>query len=129
MSFLSDMVTEKKVSNIFWMRVVGTTFIEGVPEFLRKLKYNIKDTNCILLKLVPDKENQYDTNAVSVLLSLKGIGKYKKIGYIPREKAKYIKGILESNTYRVVISKVFLNGGVYDYENVGLAFNFYITKR
>ncbi len=117
------------VSNTYSSKVAGTTFIEGVPEFLRKLKHSVKDTSCILLKLVPDRENSHDPNAVAVFISLKGIGKYKKIGYIPKEKSKYMKNILESNVYKVVINKVFLTGGIYSYENVGLAFDFYITKR
>ena len=119
----------RTMSNIYSSKVAGTTFIEGAPEFLRKLKHSLRDTNCILLRLVPERDNKHDPNAVAVEISLKGINKYKKIGYIPREKSRYMKNILENSIYKIVISKVFLTGGIYSYENVGLAFNFYITKR
>lgn len=119
----------RTMSNIYSSKVAGTTFIEGAPEFLRKLKHSLRDTNCILLRLVPERDNKHDPNAVAVEISLKGIDKYKKIGYIPREKSRYMKNILENSIYKIVISKVFLTGGIYSYENVGLAFNFYITKR
>ena len=119
----------RTMSNIYSSKVAGTTFIKGAPEFLRKLKHSLRDTNCILLRLVPERDNKHDPNAVAVEISLKGINKYKKIGYIPREKSRYMKNILENSIYKIVISKVFLTGGIYSYENVGLAFNFYITKR
>ena len=84
----------RTMSNIYSSKVAGTTFIEGAPEFLRKLKHSLRDTNCILLRLVPERDNKHDPNAVAVEISLKGINKYKKIGYIPREKSRYMKKYL-----------------------------------
>ena len=116
-------------SKMYHMRVVGTTFIEGVQDLLKVLRVCV-DTRCILLKLVSEKGNIYDNNAVRVELSVRGMGgKYKKIGYIPKSKSKYVTDLLSNSIDKFVIKDVFLYGGVYDYENVGIGFNFYITKR
>lgn len=68
-------------------KVAGVTF-EGRQEVMKNVKIGQ------VVRLEPEPENQYDSNAVAVIVESDGIG---KIGYIPRDDAPDFKEMLESD--------------------------------
>lgn len=84
-------VDEEKINEkiIYLGKVVGTTYEpakSNLKEFVHTLykmsKSNIKPSD-IEMKLIHEKDNQYDPNALRVMANLKGHGTWE-VGYIPK---------------------------------------------
>lgn len=75
-------MVDKKQVPILCCKVVGVTF-EGRQGVLRQLLKG-KDMQEILVHLVPEPDNVYDSNAVKVVAA----STREQIGYVPREAAE-----------------------------------------
>ncbi len=85
------------MSDLFVTKLAGVTF-DGRQILLKKLT---EDTN---LKLVREKDNQYDKNAVGVLAYIRTynkiagwVNKWQHIGYIPKEIASHLSVLIDEN--------------------------------
>lgn len=77
--------------------VAGVTF-EGRQALIAKL------TGKELAHVVPEPENQYDPNALAVMVMIDG--EPKKVGYIPRDLAEILAPVIAGRTVRVGIAEV-----------------------
>ena len=120
---------EKDIGEVnFSSNVAGTTFIKNSDEFLRFLQKNVPVTDIRLL-LFREPENEYDSNAVRVEISVKGSSKHKKIGYIPKDRAPLLSYVLMyPNKYSVNIFDIALVGGDEVRTNIGIFFNYNILN-
>lgn len=71
----------KRVKSGMTIRAAGTTF-ENRQEILSYIsKYNHESLEVLLMR---DKKNEYDKNAVGIVIYIKPIKRYAVIGYVPR---------------------------------------------
>ena len=68
---------------VFHTNVAGTTFVKDSDKILEFLKFKVSEKD-IRIKLEREPDNQYDSNAVRVEVSVVGAKKFFKIGYIPK---------------------------------------------
>lgn len=112
----------------FQTNVVGTTFSKNGSDVLSFLKSKVPVSD-IKIKLVHEKENEYDPKAVAVGVSVRGAKKYIKIGYVPRDRNTVLcYAIDHPETYQVVVRDVSLFGGDELRPNIGLFFRYNILK-
>lgn len=110
----------------FSSHVAGTTFISNSQEFLKFLQTRVpRDMLELLMIREPDNEN--DSNAVRIEVSIKGSDKHKKVGYIPRDKAGLLSYVLSlPEEYRVMVYNIALIGGDDNRSNIGIFFDYSI---
>jgi hypothetical protein len=112
---------------MFSSKLKGSTFHSPAQEVLKVLKrVNPKD---IILRLEREPDNEYDENAVAIYVTITGAKQEYKVGYFPKEGAPLISYVLKHNSeYKLIITNVYLSGGVENKEYVGLFFDFRINK-
>jgi hypothetical protein len=71
--------------------VNGVTFLNRQKALARLAKYNPKDIHTIL---VPEFENQYDSNAIAVMATVNGGRGFYRIGYVPKTETAIAKAFL-----------------------------------
>jgi hypothetical protein len=71
--------------------VNGVTFLNRQKALARLAKYNPKDIHTIL---VPEFENQYDSNAIAVMATVNGGRGFYRIGYVPKKDTAIAKAFL-----------------------------------
>ena len=80
-----------QVKNTMKVRVVGTTF-ENRQESLQFLKqFHLNDLT-VTLKREPD--NEFDNNAIQIIVHIKPISCRTVIGYLPKELARELSKVL-----------------------------------
>lgn len=101
------------------IRVTGTTF-ENRQTCLKFLKQFPKEDLSITLER--ELNNQYDKNAIKVVVHIKSIQRKCTIGYVPKGLAKELSKVLDIGV-QVKASLMDIIGG-YDYkENLGMLVN------
>ena len=71
--------------------------------------------------------NPYDVNAVRVEVSVKGSGKYGKLGYVPKDIAPVISYVLNHDEkYVFRLDKISFYGGDDVKTNIGVFFDYHI---
>ena len=76
----------KRVKVSIKIRAVGTTS-ENIQERLKFMKQFPVET--MQAELVRDPENQFDKNAIQIVVHLRSINRKTVIGYVPRELDRY----------------------------------------
>lgn len=106
------------------IRVTGSTFREGVQEILKTIVSYINmgrvERNAFYTVLEREKDNEYDPNAIKVILGKYGSSKTYHVGYIPAFIAKDITEVMESQERCIeVVDTLFLGDGTNN-TNVGI---------
>ena len=104
------------------IRVTGSTFREGVQDMLKAIVSNINTGRVpredFYTALEREKDNEYDPNAIKVILGKYGSSKTYHIGYIPAFIAKDVAEVMESKERcEEVVDTLFLGDGT---ANIGV---------
>ena len=83
----------KRVKVSIKIRAVGTTS-ENIQERLKFMKQFPVET--MQAELVRDPENQFDKNAIQIVVHLRSINRKTVIGYVPRELASSLAAVLDA---------------------------------
>lgn len=112
----------------FSTNVAGTTFVKDSDVVMSLLQRKVPVAYRRVF-LERERDNEYDENAVKVLVSVKGATKKFKIGYIPRDRNGVLSYVLDNqDKYRVFTSNVNIVGGTEDKPNFGIFFDYKIVK-
>lgn len=109
----------KRIKNTMTFRVVGTS-AGNRQERLQFLKQIHKDD--ITVELRRDKNNQYDINAIQVLLHIKSLRRVTYIGYVPKALAAGLAKIMDAGI-ETSVNMLDIIGGYSYKENYGLLLN------
>lgn len=110
----------------FSSNVAGTTFVKNSEKLLRFLKERVPMSN-IILKFFREPDNEYDSNAVRVEVSIQGSSKSGKIGYVPKDRAPLVSYVLaHPEKYSMNVHNVVLVGGDREKPNIGVFFEYNI---
>ena len=102
-----------QVKNTMKVRVVGTTF-ENRQERLQFLKqFHLNDLT-VTLKREPD--NEFDSNAIQIIVHIKPILRRTVIGYLPKELARELSKVIDIGI-QVKASSIQIIGG-YSYKEM-----------
>ena len=102
-----------QVKNTMKVRVVGTTF-ENRQERLQFLKqFHLNDLT-VTLKREPD--NEFDNNAIQIIVHIKPISRRTVIGYLPKELARELSKVIDIGI-QVKASSIQIIGG-YSYKEM-----------
>ena len=102
-----------QVKNTMKVRVVGTTF-ENRQERLQFLKqFHLNDLT-VTLKREPD--NEFDNNAIQIIVHIKPISCRTVIGYLPKELARELSKVIDIGI-QVKASLIQIIGG-YSYKEM-----------
>ena len=102
-----------QVKNTMKVRVVGTTF-ENRQERLQFLKqFHLNDLT-VTLKREPD--NEFDNNAIQIIVHIKPISRRTVIGYLPKELARELSKVIDIGI-QVKASLIQIIGG-YSYKEM-----------
>ena len=102
-----------QVKNTMKVRVVGTTF-ENRQERLQFLKqFHLNDLT-VTLKREPD--NEFDSNAIQIIVHIKPISCRTVIGYLPKELARELSKVIDIGI-QVKASLIQIIGG-YSYKEM-----------
>ena len=102
-----------QVKNTMKVRVVGTTF-ENRQERLQFLKqFHLNDLT-VTLKREPD--NEFDSNAIQIIVHIKPILRRTVIGYLPKELARELSKVIDIGI-QVKASLIQIIGG-YSYKEM-----------
>ena len=72
--------------------------------YLTAARKKLASAHHVQVALKPELENEYDKNAISVLLDY-GCG-WKVVGYIARELTSYFTPLINSNSIKVTIARI-----------------------
>ena len=112
---------------VFHTNVAGTTFVKDSDKILEFLKFKVSEKD-IRIRLEREPDNQYDSNAVRVEVSVVGAKKFFKIGYIPKDKNEIVSYVLEhEDEYFLKIQNIRLFGGDEMRPNIGVYFDYMVT--
>ena len=102
-----------QVKNTMKVRVAGTTF-ENRQERLQFLKqFHLNDLT-VTLKREPD--NEFDNNAIQIIVHIKPISRRTVIGYLPKELARELSKVIDIGI-QVKASLIQIIGG-YSYKEM-----------
>ena len=102
-----------QVKNTIKVRAAGTTF-ENRQERLQFLKqFHLNDLN-VTLEREPD--NDFDSNAIKIVIHIKPISRRTVIGYIPKELARELSKVIDMGI-QVKASLIQIIGG-YSYKEM-----------
>lgn len=112
---------------VFHTNVAGTTFVKDSDKILNFLKSKVPEQD-IRLRLEREPENEYDSNAVRVEVSVIGAKKFCKIGYIPKEVNEVVSYALKHDEeYFLKVGNIRLFGGDTYRPNIGIFFDYVIS--
>ena len=115
---------------VFQTNTAGVTFAKNSNKILEFFRDKVEDSDNILIRLVREPENEYDSNAVRVDVSVKGAKNFYKIGYIPRDKNSTVSyALLNQALYSVTTFQPTVVGGTEEKENLGFYFKYRIVRR
>ena len=102
-----------QVKNTMKVRVVGTTF-ENRQERLQFLKQFHQNDLTVTLEREPD--NEFDNNAIQIIVHIKPISRRTVIGYLPKELARELSKVIDIGI-QVKASLIQIIGG-YSYKEM-----------
>lgn len=96
------------------VKVKGTASADNRQKALERLThYNVSD---VMFRIAADTTNEYDSNAVAVIATVKGKGSFL-IGYLPKELAADVSPMLRAGITAMTSGAV--TGGYEPYMNYG----------
>ena len=106
-----------------WEQVKETTFrVKGVMAAGRQKRLEYLDTfrkDDLQVGFIREKDNCFDKNAVAVLVMVKSIRKYTKVGYLPRVLAERLAPVMDKGIkIRAELGGIL--GGYGEKENYGM---------
>ena len=113
---------------VFQTNTAGVTFAKNADKILEFLRDRVNPDD-ILVRLVREPKNEYDSNAVRVEVSVRGAKSYHKVGYVPKDKNSTVSyALLNQALYSVTTFQPVVVGGTEDKENLGLYFKYRIQR-
>ena len=113
---------------VFQTNTAGVTFAKNADKILEFLRDKVSPDD-IFVRLVREPENEYDSNAVRVEVSVRGAKNYHKVGYIPKDKNSTVSyALLNQALYSVITFQPVVVGGMEGKENLGLYFKYRIQR-
>ena len=112
----------------FNTKVVGTTFRPNGQNILKYLARNVKSYD-IVLEFEREPDNQYDPNAVKVIVGIKSSVKKHHIGYIPKDISDFFAHVIDCGRYDITVDKVTLVGGISGFDNYGMEFDYRVSVK
>lgn len=105
-----------------WEQVKETTFrVKGVTHAGRQQRIAYLDNfrkDDLQVGFIREKENAFDKNAVAVLVMIKSLKKYTKVGYLPRVLAERLAPVLDKGIR--FKGEINILGGYGNKENYGM---------
>lgn len=120
---VGDRVCDMKLET----KVAGTSFIKNSKGILEAL--SLIDRKQIMIDFERESSNEHDSNAVKVIVGIKGKKTTYYIGYIPKQVSETFAFVLDGDRYCIKVDEAFVLGGDrFCADNYGLKFKYHIEK-